>query len=382
MCLRLDQDPDRFIGQTIEEGFTVTEEMAHAVGHAVDFVRDEMKRNPALKLHIEIRVKPGALIGLHNGECEGTADIILEDGRMCITADYKHGAGIYVDVKDNSQLKLYAAGARERNGKPFFKYRNVIIQPRNYSNNGRLVRETTIAESDLVHWLQKTVRPSAHAALTPNAPRNAGAWCRWCPATGTCRVYSRHAANAAAKEFGPVSLDPTEGPLVDEQLSNPDNMTPEQLSAALKNIPILETWIVAIKSQAFDTLKTGGKLPGWKLGYGAKRRIWKQNIQDKVLAAFGKLGLKKEELFTEPEFLSPPQVEKLLKDKGVNPKTGKPFWPPKPRGGERPATPIDPFYELSQPDAKVVPDDHVENRVVRNQEAAHDFKAVSKQKAA
>lgn len=371
MCLRLDQDPDKFIGQEIEKGYTVTEEMAHAVGHALDFVREEMRLNPALRLHIEARVKPGHLIGLHNGELEGTADIILEDGRMCITADYKHGQGIYVEVKDNSQLKLYAAGARERNGKPFFKYRNVIIQPRNYSNNGRAVREQTITETDLVYWLQKTVRPSAHAALTPNAPRNAGAWCRWCPATGTCRVYARHAANAAAKEFGPV--DPTEGPIVKEQLSNPDNMTPEQLSAALKNLPLLEGWMKAVKNQAFDTLKTGKPLPGWKLGYGAKHRVWKDNIQAKVLAAFAKIGIKREELFTVPEFLTPPQVEKLLKEKSL--------WPAKPRNADRPPTPLDPFFQFSMPEPKVVPAEHVEDRVTRAKEAAHEFKPTSKKAA-
>lgn len=207
MCLRLDQDPEKFIGMEIEPGFKVTEEMAHAVGHAIDYVRQEMAANPSLRLHIENRVKPGPLIGLHNGECEGTADIILEDGRLCIVIDYKHGAGVYVEVRDNTQLKLYAAGARERNGKPFFKYRTVIIQPRNYSNNGRAVRDFHLTETDLVHWLQKTVRPSAHAALAPDAPRRAGDHCRWCPANGGCRVYARHAAAAAASEFGPV--DPT-----------------------------------------------------------------------------------------------------------------------------------------------------------------------------
>lgn len=212
ICLMLDQDPEEFIGHEIEDGFTVTEEMAQAVGHAVDFVRQELKANPALRLHIEIRVKPGPLMGLHNGECEGTADIILEDGRLCIVVDYKHGAGIFVDVRDNSQLKLYAAGARERNGKAFFKYRIVIIQPRNYANKGRAVRDFHITESELVHWLQKTVRPSAHAAMSPNGPRNAGDHCRWCPASGNCREFGRRAAAVAAKEFGAL-IDPVKDEL-------------------------------------------------------------------------------------------------------------------------------------------------------------------------
>lgn len=206
MCLRLDQDPERFLGHEIEPGFPVDEDMAHAVGHAMDFVRDEMGRNPKLRLHIESRVKIGPLIGLDNGELEGTADIIMEDGRMCITADYKHGAGVYVEARNNSQLKLYAAGARHKNGKAFFKYRNVIIQPRLYANNGRAIREDNTTEGELITWLTKVVRPSAHAALTPNARRVAGDHCRWCPANGKCREFARHAANMAATEFGPIDL--------------------------------------------------------------------------------------------------------------------------------------------------------------------------------
>lgn len=208
VCLTLDQEPDEFVGLEVEPGWKVTEEMAAAVGVALDWVRDTMKAIPSLRLHAESRVKPGPLIGLNDGECEGTADIILEDGRLCIVADFKYGAGVYVEVNDNPQIKLYCAGARERNGKPFFKYRAVIIQPRNYANNGRMVREAHLTETDLVHWLQKTVKPSAHAALKPDAPRKAGDHCRWCRANGNCRTFARFAANAAATEFSPV--DPTE----------------------------------------------------------------------------------------------------------------------------------------------------------------------------
>jgi hypothetical protein len=208
LCLVLDQDPDEFLGLEVEPGYIVTEEMSAAVGVAVDWVRDTMLAYPSLRLHAESRVKPGPLIGLYNGECEGTADIILEDGRLCIVADFKYGAGVYVEVKDNPQIKLYLAGARERNGKPYFKYRGVIIQPRNYSNNGRMVREMHLTEGELAQWLMKTVKPSALAALAPGAPRHAGDHCRWCGAAGSCRVFARHAATAAATEFGPM-IDPT-----------------------------------------------------------------------------------------------------------------------------------------------------------------------------
>lgn len=207
ICLLLDQDPDAFLGTEVEPGYAVSEEMSGAVGSAIEWVRDTMRENPSLRLHTELRVKPGPLIGLHNGEYEGTLDIMLEDGRLCIVADFKYGAGVYVEVRDNTQLMSYAAGARERNGGPFFKYQLVIIQPRNYSNNGRLVRTAHLTETDLTHWLMHTVKPSAHAALKPDAPRKAGSHCRWCGANGQCRTFARHAAAMAVSEFGPI--DPT-----------------------------------------------------------------------------------------------------------------------------------------------------------------------------
>ena len=208
LCLVLDQDPDEFLGLEVEPGYLVTEEMSAAVGIAVDWVRETMRAMPSLRLHTELRVRPGPLIGLHNHEYEGTLDIMLEDGRLCIVSDYKHGSGVYVDAADNTQLMSYAAGARERNGKPFFKYQLVIIQPRIYADNGRLVRHSFISETALVQWLMETVKPAAHAALKPDAARKAGAWCRWCRAAGQCRTNARNAMSLAAAEFGAIP-DPT-----------------------------------------------------------------------------------------------------------------------------------------------------------------------------
>lgn len=364
MCLRLDQDPEHFIGHEIEEGFKVDEEMAHAVGQAVDYVRQCMADNPALRLHIEIRVKPGPLIGLHNGECEGTADIILEDGRICIVIDYKHGAGIYVEVKDNSQLKLYAAGARERNGKAFFKYRTVIIQPRNYANNGRAVRDFHITENDLVHWLQKTVRPSAHAALQPDAKRVAGDHCKWCPAAGTCRVYARHAANAAATEFGPV-VDVTEDEI--RTITDPRDMTPIQFSMALKNAHTMEHWIKAMRSEAFDRMKSGTRIPGYKIGFGVRHRVWNQGTEQDIVRTLKRVGFDEDELYTAPELLSPAKVDQLLKDRDL--------YPSKPRGGERPPTIVDKFIGKSMPEPKIVSDEEAyEDYDSKLKEAGDEFK--------
>lgn len=149
-------------------------------------------------------------------------------------------------------------------------------------------------------------------------------------------------------------------------LTDAESMTPEQLATALKNAHVLETWITAVKAHAFEVLKNGGTIPGWKLGYGAKRRVWKEGVQDSVFAALKVLGVHRQEVFTEPEFLSPPKIEKLLKEKGK--------WPKKPRKGERPPTPLDPFIAYSMPEPRVMPVEAHDESFEKLQEAEQEFK--------
>jgi hypothetical protein len=146
-------------------------------------------------------------------------------------------------------------------------------------------------------------------------------------------------------------------------LKSPEEMTPEQLAITLKNIKILEVWIKAVHAHAFDLLKDGGKIPGFKLGYGVRRRIWRPGNEGAALKALKLIGLTEDELLTKPELISPAQTEKVLKLHGL--------WPKKPKGqADRPPTVIDPYVEKSMPELKVVPDDGSEDKA---SEAEKDF---------
>lgn len=149
-------------------------------------------------------------------------------------------------------------------------------------------------------------------------------------------------------------------------LKSPEEMTPEQLSIALENVAILEVWIKSVREHAFEVLKEGGQIPGWKLGYGSKKRIWRLGTELAALQHIHKAtGVAIEDLYTKPEFLTPPAVEKLLKLKDL--------WPKKKRGQERPPTPIDPFVDYSMPEPRVMRmsahDDHDD----KNRDAASEF---------
>ena len=108
----------------------------------------------------------------------------LEDG-LCTITDYKHGQGVQVSAKDNSQMRLYALGV-------WFKYRWIydfdkfvlkICQPRL-----RHFDRDEISLGRLLQWGYDTIRPAAKLALTPGAPIVAGKHCKFCKLKNTCVV--------------------------------------------------------------------------------------------------------------------------------------------------------------------------------------------------
>ena len=119
----------------------------------------------------------------------GTSDHIRLKDWLCRVKDLKHGTGVKVFAKDNSQLKLYALGT-------FFTYRLFyefdrfllsICQPRL-----RHFEEFEISLGHLLQWGYDVARPAAKLALTPGAPIVAGNWCKFCRIKDTCTVRAEY----------------------------------------------------------------------------------------------------------------------------------------------------------------------------------------------
>ena len=117
-------------------------------------------------------------------------DARIEDG-LCTITDFKHGKGVQVEAKDNSQLKLYGIGV-------FFQYQWIfhfdkfllrISQPRL-----KHFEEFEISLGHLLQWGYDTVRAGAKLCLTPGAPLKAGSWCKFCKAKLTCSVRAKYKA--------------------------------------------------------------------------------------------------------------------------------------------------------------------------------------------
>ncbi len=137
----------------------------------------------------------------------GTLDVMAYTPfRTLKVYDYKYGAGVPVDVENNSQLIYYALGVAHLHHYNFADVELTIIQPRAYHRQGP-IRKWKAPIEMLDEW-SEIFSNGVKAALRPNAKLVPGDWCRWCKAgdAGLCpavqvREPSNWYANKAASEF-------------------------------------------------------------------------------------------------------------------------------------------------------------------------------------
>lgn len=348
-CLLTDQPPQKFIGAYLagKDHPVVDEDMCDWVQVALDYIEEYIDTYGEENLWVlpESRVYIGNQIHITGDDdrddeiCNGTSDCIIahKDMSMCVSIDYKNGAGEKVDAKDNTQCLAYCAGARSRFG-AFKKYKAVIIQPR--AGKKSPIDEWEFTDAHLRKVLNTRFRPSAVAALLPNAPRSAGEHCRWCRASARCRTFKDKAYAAAHVEFSPIDGEPED--------PDPERLTDEEFLEALQVTRVLEMFVHAVKAHALHTLQERpSALPGWKLGWTKRVRRWAD--EQGIIEFCQKKGLKPEE-FMPRDLLTPAQMAKLL-HRRLN--AGK----RRRRGEEPPPNPVEAFIEYSIPEPKLVHDD-------------------------
>lgn len=115
----------------------------------------------------------------------GTGDDFRIQDWLCNITDLKHGTGVKVFAKDNSQLKWYAIGTYSR-WSWLYEFNRFVLridQPRL-----KHFEEFEISLGHLMQWAYDVGRPAAKLALTPGAPIVAGSWCKFCKIAKTCQV--------------------------------------------------------------------------------------------------------------------------------------------------------------------------------------------------
>lgn len=267
ISLRLDAEPLDFLGTHIYKSYVVTEEMAEAVGQAMDFVRSYLVANPKATLHIEKKVDPAALLDCAPDLTSGTLDIALDNAPVeLVMIDYKHGVNVGVDVVDNTQLLQYAVGyIAQYATRPYERYRIVVIQPRHRHEDGP-VRDVVLAHADVLAYVKKVKARLKEMRKKPDE-RVAGEWCRFCKGAGRCKTLAQASMQAAAMEFGDKTMA--------AKPVSPDELDNEELAVALIAWDTyIESWGKALYKAALELLMRGESLPHHKLVLGRTQRRW------------------------------------------------------------------------------------------------------------
>lgn len=284
-CLNEDMDAVIFRGaEFVVNGsfWTVTDEMIEAVQFYLDVLRETAA--DGFGVVVEKKIDLSWVPGLEGG----TIDAKTVSPRGVI--DFKYGAGVVVEVRDNPQLMLYALGAFGIGQ----GVRTMIVQPRCPHPDGS-VRDYTYTAMELFDFVIDISR-AADATMRPDAPLNPGEWCRFCPARVTCPALQGTIMKAGEEAFG---------------FLGPNTLSPERLAEILGKARLMKVWVKAIEEHAHAEACAGRAPPGFKLVASRAIRKWIASPDD-VLAIVSDFGLTTDDI-QETNLISPAAMDKLLK---------------------------------------------------------------------
>ena len=256
----------------------------------------------------------------------GTGDLVIITDDLVEVMDLKYGKGIYVDAKDNSQMRLYGLGAFNELSDLYEikRVRMTVLQPRlaNYSSE-----ELPIDE--LLRWANDVVVPAAKLAWFGDGVFVPGPHCSssFCKARFTCPARAEGALAVARQEF--TSLPPAV-----------DTLTMDRISELLPSADEVIKWFSDLQEHALKQAEKGTLVPGYKLVEG--RSVRKYSDQDAVSAKLIEAGIPEAVIYERSllgitamtDVLGKKKFAEVLGDLVIKPE-GKPTLVPE--GDKRPA---------------------------------------------
>lgn len=276
-------------------------EMVEHAENAIEYIR--RFETPGSELHCETRSDISELMG--EEEMFGTLDAsLIEEFADLHIFDYKYGAGLEVDVVENTQLIYYALGIAHRYSFNFERIFLHVIQPRIQWLDHEGVKHTgknsfwQMSMDELIIW-EKKFRDGVQRTKDKKAPLASGDWCRWCRAKPICPEISNAALKQAQIDFSPEHSSEMALPI-------PNMMKPEVVSNVLKGLKKLKMWTESVEEHALSIAKAGIKIPGYKLVNKRSTRKWTDSESAKLKAelAFGPIAF-------DYDLKSPAQLEKV-----------------------------------------------------------------------
>ena len=260
----------------LDHGESKTREITAEISKAVDVYLEAVWDEYDLDPNSEIEVEQGFALDLdaaEPGEVFGTNDaLVYSPARRKLTIfDYKHGAGVIVDVEDNTQLKFYAIGAMQ--GHPEWDAREielVIVQPRAFSADGDGVKRWSLPMSEVIEFPYE-LNEAVALCKQPDAPLVAGDHCRWCPASTICTAREQSFVTAVREDFAGVDLLGIEPVVAALEVKTLDFDHMAQIVASYDR---LGSQIAAMRTAMDEHLLAGGTIAGWKVVEAVARRAW------------------------------------------------------------------------------------------------------------
>lgn len=272
------------IGEQEEPGFRLEGQQAHGV--AADCLNGELdawEADPskysmlspdmmrAVQVHLDyVRSLRGwkfVELRMHRPEFHelayGTTDVACLDPGYIEIIDYKHGAGLLVEVEENPQLMYYVGLVIDELGGAWSDDEEIkitVVQPRIKWHPDGVIRSWVTTVGHIRRWMVETLRP-AMVRTSVDAYLDPGQHCRFCPAHLVCPAML-----AVGSEFS--HLDAAEL----QALSDP------ALARLLTRVPMLKMLIPGLIKEARRRLiHNRGTLEGWKVVPALTDRRWKED---------------------------------------------------------------------------------------------------------
>ena len=189
----------------------------------------------------------------------GTGDCVIIADKELHIIDYKHGLGVLVESKNNSQMMCYALGALEAFDDLYDieQVEMTIFQPRKDN-----ISSYTISNDSLLQWANEVLKPTAALAYVGDGEFKAGDHCKFCKAKAVCRKRAEANLELAKYDF-----------------AVPDTLDNLEISSILAKIDELISWGNDVKDYALFKAQQGVHYDGYKLVEGRSNRKYIDEVK-------------------------------------------------------------------------------------------------------
>lgn len=272
---------------------SATEEMIEGAKMYAGLIEDIMLAAEVINLPVQLEAKVCATS--ISPLAYGTCDAYLIADNVLHVIDYKYGKGVAVHVFMNEQLLMYATAVKDSVQLPIDLITLWIVQPR----NGGITRwDITYRDIDTFTRDMKAALKSKDLNISDS--------CRWCPALAFCPKQLENIKD----KFGVQADEPIKA------LPSIEDVHPSRFKVLLDNADLLESWIKAIRSQAFASIGRGMIIDGYELTEGLGNRKWKDEKQlEDMLSKAYHMG----DTIYDKKLKSPIQMAKVVAPELIEP---------------------------------------------------------------